>query len=89
MNTEGMQAPGVSPEDREDVVQEDLVVDDETVNEPAAVTAQHQVIDHLPEQMEEATVHWSAVGEFLGSALSALRGGDGWDDEQSPGHVAD
>lgn len=86
MNTEGRQAPGVDPEDREDALHDGLVVDDETVNEPEAVTAQHQIIDHLPEQLEEATIHWHAVGEFLGSALSALRGGDGWDDEQSPGH---
>lgn len=86
MNTEGQQDPGVGPEERAEAVHDDVVVDDETVNEPEAVTAQHQIIDHLPEQLEEATIHWHAVGEFLGSALSALRGGDGWDDEQSPGH---
>lgn len=89
MDTEGRRAPGAGPEDREDALHDDLVVDDETVNEPEAVTAQHQIIDHLPEQLEEATIHWHAVGEFLGSALSALRGGDGWDDEQSPGHGDD
>lgn len=75
-----------APAAQDDVHADEAVVDDETVNEPEAVTAQHEIIDHLPEQLEEATIHWHAVGEFLGSALSALRGGDGWDDEQSPDH---
>lgn len=76
----------MGPEDREELVHDDVVMGDRTVNEPEAVTAQHRIIAHLPEQMEEATIHWHAVGEFLGSALSALRGCDGWDDEQSPDH---